>query len=47
VGENNPDCGGRVCPHHRHFSESDLLREEGRGEDGLPWLQMIVGPELK
>lgn len=25
------------------FSESDLLRE--KGEDGSPWLQMIVGPE--
>jgi CBS-domain-containing membrane protein len=21
------------------FSESDLLREEGKGEDGSPWLQ--------
>jgi CBS domain-containing protein len=27
------------------FSESDLLREEGKGEDGSPWLQMIVGPD--
>jgi hypothetical protein len=26
------------------FSESALLREEGKGEDGSPWLQMIVGP---
>ena len=25
------------------FSESDLLREEG--EDGSPWLQMMVGPD--
>ena len=27
------------------FSESDLLREEGKGEDGSPWLQMMVGPD--
>jgi CBS domain-containing protein len=27
------------------FSESDLLREEG--EDGSPWLQMMVGPDGK
>ena len=26
------------------FSESDLLREEGKGDDGSPWLQMMVGP---
>jgi CBS domain-containing protein len=27
------------------FSESDLLREEGKGEDASPWLQMMVGPD--
>jgi CBS domain-containing protein len=27
------------------FSESDLLREEGKGEDGSPWLQMMVGAD--
>ena len=27
------------------FSKSDLLREEGKGEDGLPWLQMMVRPD--
>jgi CBS domain-containing protein len=27
------------------FSESDLLREESKGEDGSPWLHMIVGPD--
>jgi CBS domain-containing protein len=26
------------------FSESDLLREEGKSEDSSPWLQMMVGP---
>ncbi|HWX70980.1 MAG TPA: CBS domain-containing protein [Xanthobacteraceae bacterium] len=29
------------------FSEGDLLREEGKGEDGSPWLQMMVGPDGK
>jgi CBS domain-containing protein len=29
------------------FSESDLLREEGKGEDSSPWLQMMVGPDGK
>jgi CBS domain-containing protein len=27
------------------FSESDLLREAGRGENGSPWLQLMVGPD--
>jgi CBS domain-containing protein len=27
------------------FSESDLLREEGKGEDGSPWLQLMVGAD--
>jgi CBS domain-containing protein len=27
------------------FSESDLLREEGEGEDRSPWLRMMVGPD--
>jgi CBS domain-containing protein len=26
------------------FSESDLLREESKGEPGSPWLQMMLGP---
>ena len=34
------DASGRIIG---IFSESDLLREEG--EDGSPWLQMIVGPD--
>jgi CBS domain-containing protein len=29
------------------FSESDLLREEGKSEDSSPWLQMMVGPDGK
>jgi CBS domain-containing protein len=27
------------------FSESDLLREAGKGEDGSPWLQLMVGAD--
>src|SRR5271154_3118344 len=34
------DASGRMIG---VFSESDLLREEG--EDGSPWLQMMVGPD--
>jgi len=34
------DASGRMMG---VFSESDLLREEG--EDGSPWLQMMVGPD--
>jgi CBS domain-containing protein len=34
------DASGRMIG---VFSESDLLREEG--EDGSPWLRMIVGPD--
>src|ERR1700678_2837985 len=34
------DASGRII---RVFSESDLLREEG--EDGSPWLRMMVGPD--
>jgi CBS domain-containing protein len=34
------DASGRIVG---IFSESDLLREEG--EDGSPWLQMMVGPD--
>ena len=26
-------------------SESDLLRDDGKGVDGSPWLQMMVGPD--
>jgi CBS domain-containing protein len=36
------DASGRMIG---VFSESDLLREEG--EDGSPWLQMMVGPDGK
>ena len=36
------DASGRMIG---VFSESDLLREEG--EDGSPWLQMMVGPAGK
>jgi len=36
------DASGRMIG---VFSESDLLREEGKGEDGSPWLQMMVGPD--
>jgi CBS domain-containing protein len=36
------DASGRIIG---IFSESDLLREEGKGEDGSPWLQMMVGPD--
>ena len=32
------DASGRIIG---IFSESDLLREEGKGEDGSPWLQMM------
>jgi CBS domain-containing protein len=35
------DASGRIIG---IFSESDLLREEGKGEDTSPWLQMMVGP---
>jgi CBS domain-containing protein len=27
------------------ISESDLLRDDGKGVDGSPWLQMMVGPD--
>ena len=27
------------------FSESDLLRDDGKGDDSSPWLQMMVGPD--
>ena len=27
------------------FSESDLLRSEGKAEDRSPWLEMMVGPD--
>ncbi len=36
------DASGRIIG---IFSESDLLREEGKSEDGSPWLQMMVGPD--
>jgi CBS domain-containing protein len=36
------DASGRIIG---VFSESDLLREERQGEDGSPWLKMIVGPD--
>jgi CBS domain-containing protein len=36
------DASGRMIG---VFSESDLLREEG--EEGSPWLQMMVGPDGK
>jgi CBS domain-containing protein len=36
------DASGRMIG---VFSESDLLREEGTGEDRSPWLQMMVGPD--
>jgi CBS domain-containing protein len=36
------DAPGRIIG---IFSESDLLREESNGEDGSPWLQMMVGPD--
>jgi CBS domain-containing protein len=36
------DASGRIIG---IFSESDLLREESKGEDGSPWLQMMVGPD--
>jgi CBS-domain-containing membrane protein len=36
------DASGRMIG---VFSESDLLREEG--EDGSPWLRMMVGPDGK
>jgi CBS domain-containing protein len=38
------DASGRLIG---VFSESDLLREESAGEDGSPWLKMIVGPDGK
>jgi CBS domain-containing protein len=38
------DASGRMIG---VFSESDLLREAGKGEDGSPWLQMMVGPDGK
>jgi CBS domain-containing protein len=38
------DASGRIIG---VFSESDLLREESKGEDVSPWLTMIVGPEGK
>jgi CBS domain-containing protein len=36
------DASGRMIG---VFSESDLLREAGKGEDASPWLQMMVGPD--
>jgi CBS-domain-containing membrane protein len=27
------------------ISESDLLRDDAKGVDGSPWLQMMVGPD--
>ncbi len=36
------DASGRMIG---VFSESDLLREEGEGEDSSPWLRMMVGPD--
>jgi CBS domain-containing protein len=36
------DASGRMIG---VFSESDLLREAGQGEEGSPWLQMMVGPD--
>src|ERR1700734_4164002 len=36
------DASGRMIG---VFSESDLLREAGKGEDRSPWLQMMVGPD--
>src|SRR5580698_412786 len=36
------DASGRMIG---VFSESDLLREAGKGEDQSPWLQMMVGPD--
>jgi CBS domain-containing protein len=35
------DASGRIVG---IFSESDLLREQGKGEDGSPWLQMMLVP---
>src|ERR1700733_2376439 len=36
------DASGRMIG---VFSESDLLREEGKGGAGPPWRQMMVGPD--
>jgi CBS domain-containing protein len=36
------DASGRIIG---VFSESDLLREESKDDDGSPWLKMIVGPD--
>jgi CBS domain-containing protein len=36
------DASGRIIG---VFSESDLLREESKGDDGSPWLKMMVGPD--
>jgi CBS domain-containing protein len=36
------DASGRMIG---VFSESDLLREAGKDEDGSPWLHMMVGPD--
>ena len=36
------DASGRMIG---VFSESDLLGEEGKVEDGSPWLRMMVGPD--
>jgi CBS domain-containing protein len=36
------DASGRMIG---VFSESDLLREAGKGEDQSPWLEMMAGPD--
>jgi CBS domain-containing protein len=36
------DASGRIIG---VFSESDLLREESKDDDGSPWLKMMVGPD--
>ncbi len=38
------DASGRIIG---VFSEGDLLRQEGKDEDGSPWLQIMVGQQGK
>jgi lactoylglutathione lyase len=39
VGQNNPDCGGRVRPHHRHLQRE---RSAARGGQGRGWLAVAA-----